>query len=202
MLELKDIEQAKKLFKEWDNNQYWDLPKREFVEHTQKKAEQTLELAKYLLDKTEKTNELSENKTVTMWIITQCYYSMFFLVEYLLGLDNKKLPEGTMDTHKTVYLAFLYYYVVKGSELEQDSKKIITTSRMSKALSLFKDLQNETLELQRIKKNVIHLKLQREARHRFTYGMDRSAELSEAKSSFQKTTEFRKLIEEYISTKK
>ncbi|MFH1440174.1 MAG: hypothetical protein ABIG89_06400 [Candidatus Woesearchaeota archaeon] len=201
MLELKDIEQAKKLFIEWDNNHCWCLPENAFIEHTKKKAQQTLELAEYLIDKTEKTDELSENKIVTMWIITKCYYSMFFLVEYLLSLDNKKLPEGTMDTHKTIYLAFLYYYIIKGSELEQDCKKKITTSRMSNALTLFKDLQDETLELQRIKKSVLHLKLQREARHKFTYRMDRYAELSEAKSSFHKATEFRKLIGEYISTK-
>ena len=178
MLELKDIEESKKQFKEWDNKSRWELPTKEFIEHTEKKAQQTHRLAEYLLKKIENTDELSDNNTVTMWIITLCYYSMFFHVEYLLGLDNKKLPEGTRDTHKTVYLAFLYYYIIKGSELEQNSNKTITTSRMSRALVLFKELQDETLELQRIKNNVTNLKLQREERHKFTYRLDRFAELS------------------------
>jgi len=137
-----------------------------------------------------------------MWIIAQSYYSMFFETEYLLGLDGKKLPEGTKDTHKTIYLALVYYYVIKGSELEVKRATELTTTRMSKALTLFKELQDETLELQRIRKSVIDLKRQREQWHRFTYRMSRSAEISEAKTSITKATEFRELIEEYILSKR
>lgn len=137
-----------------------------------------------------------------MWIIAQSYYSMFFEVEYLLGLDGRKLPDGTKDSHKTVYLAFLYYYVIKGSELEQKKPQEITTSRMSKALVLFKELQDETLELQRIQKSVRDLKKQKEQRHAFTYQMSRAAEISEAKRSVTKATEFRQLVEEYILSKR
>lgn len=198
MLEQKDIEGAKKLFREWDNNQIWDAPTPAFIEHTRKKAKDSLALAIYLLDKLEQTKELDDNDAVTIWIITKSYYSMFFEVEYLLGLDGKKLPGGTKDTHKTIYLAFIYYYVVKGSELEQKKPQEITTSRMSKALAMFKELQDETLELQRIKKGVKDLKTQREQRHAFTYRMSRAAEVSEAKKSAAKATEFRQLIEEYI----
>jgi len=198
MLEQKDIEEAKNLFKEWDLNHVWHSPTSEFIEHTRKKAKDSLALAIYLLEKLEKTNELEENNTITIWIIAASYYSMFFEVEYLLGLDGKKLPEGTKDTHKTIYLAFIYYYVVKGSELEQKKPKEITTSRMSKALVMFKELQDETLELHRIKKSVKDLKTQREQRHAFTYRMSRTAEVSEAKKSAAKAIEFRQLIEEYI----
>ena len=150
MLEQKDIEQAKKLFKEWDNNQIWSSSTSAFLEHSRKKAKDSFALAVYLLDKLEQTKELEDNDTVTIWIVTSSYYSMFFEVEYLLGLDNKKLPEGTKDTHKKVYLAFIYYYVIKGSELEQKKPQNITTSRMSKALAIFKEMQNEALELQRV----------------------------------------------------
>jgi uncharacterized protein (UPF0332 family) len=198
MLEKKDIEQAKKLFKEWDLRRNWHSPTSEFIEHSRKKAEGTLRLAKYLLDKLDKTKELESNNTVTMWVITQSYYSMFFEVEYLLGLDGRKLPDGTEDTHKTIYLAFLYYYLVKGSELEQKKPKEITTSRMSKALAIFKELQDETLELQRIQRSVKNLKIQRGQRHAFTYRMSRAAEIYEAKKSITKAIEFRQLIEEYI----
>ena len=191
----KDIEQAKNLFKEWDNNQIWDSPSPEFIEHTKKKAKDSLTLAVYLLDK---IKELEDNDTITIWIIAISYYSMFFEVEYLLGLDGKKLPKGAKDTHKTIYLAFIYYYIIKGSELEQKKPKEITTSRMSKALTMFKELQDEALELQRIEKSIRNLRKQREQRHAFTYRMSRAAEIHEAKNSVTKATEFRQLIEEYI----
>jgi coenzyme F420-reducing hydrogenase alpha subunit len=194
MLEQKDIEQAKKLFREWDNKSKWNIPSSAFLQHTKKKAKETLELALYLLDKLENTEELEENDTTTVWIIAQSYYSMFFLAEHLLGLDNKKLPEGAKDSHKTIYLAFIYYYLIKGSELEQKNAKEITTSRMSRALALFKELQDETLEIQRIKKGAKDLKTQREQRHKFTYRMNRTAEISEAKNSITKATEFRHLV--------
>ncbi|GEM_PF-2190449 len=201
MLEQKDIEQATKLFKEWDNNQTWSSPTSAFLEHSRKKAKDSLALAVYLLDKIEQTKELEDNNTVTIWIVTSSYYSMFFEVEYLLGLDNKKLPEGTKDTHKTIYLAFIYYYIIKGSELEQKKPQSITTSRMSKALAMFKEMQSEALELQRVQKSVKDLKTQREQRHAFTYQMSRAAEISEAKKSIVKSVEFRQLLEEYIAAR-
>jgi len=198
MLEKEDIEEAKRLFREWDNNQAWDSPVPAFLEHTKKKAKESLDLALYLLEKIEQTKELEGNDTATIWIIAASYYSMFFEVEYLLGLDGKKLPKGTKDSHKTIYLAFIYYYLVKGSELEQKKPKEITTSRMSKALAMFKELQDEILELHRIEKSVKDLKKQREQRHEFTYRMSRTAEVSEARNSAAKAAEFRELIEEYI----
>src|SRR3989338_4778103 len=202
MLEKKDIEEAKKLFQEWDNDQTWHEPSSAFLEHSKKKAKQSLALAIYLLEKLTATKELEDNDIVTMWIIAQSYYSMFFEVEYLLALDGKKLPEGTQDTHKTIYLAFVYYYVIKGSELDkkniQQLPKQLTTTRMSRALALFKELQDEAVELQRIEKSARDLKTQREQRHNFTYRMSRTAEIEEAKKSIEKATEFRGLIEEYI----
>lgn len=72
---------------------------------------------------------------------------------------------------------------------------------MSKALAMFKKLQDESLELQRIKKSAGYLKKQREDRQAFTYRMSRAAEISEAKKSVTKATEFRQLIEEYILSK-
>src|SRR3989338_2938774 len=104
MLENRDIEQAKKTFKEWDLDHTWHKPTPEFIAHCKTKAEGTLRLAKYLLRKIEETEDFNENDAVTLWIIAQSYYSMFFEVEYLLGLDGKKLPEGTEDSHKTMYL--------------------------------------------------------------------------------------------------
>jgi hypothetical protein len=140
-------------------------------------------LALYLMNKVESTNELDDNETITIWIIAASYYSMFFEVEYLLGLDNKKLPKSTNDTHKTIYLAFIYYYIIKGSELEQKYSNNITTSRMSKALTIFKELQDETLELHRIEKSARDLNYQRLQRNEFTYQINRTAKLTEAKNS-------------------
>jgi len=201
MLRKEDIEESKKLFKEWDNKHIWDTSNPAFLNHTKKKAQDSLNLAIYLLDKVEQTTELEDNDTVTIWIIAASYYSMFFEVEYLLGLDGKKLPKGKKDTHKTIYLAFIYYYIIKGSELEQKKPKEITTSRMSKALTIFKELQDETLELHRIEKSAKDLKKQKDQRHEFTYQMNRTAKISEAKNSTIKATEFRELIEEYIIAK-
>lgn len=202
MLEKKDIEQAKNLFKEWDLKHSWNSPSTAFVEHCRKKAKDSLNLAIYLLDKLENTKELEDNETATIWIVTLSYYSMFFEVEYLLGLDGRKLPEGTKDTHKTIYLAFLYYYVIKGSELEQKKPKKVTTTRMSKALALFKELQDESLELQRIQKTIKDLDTQREQRHAFTYQMSRAAEISEAKKAISKAVNFRQLVEEYVLSRR
>jgi len=154
------------------------------------------------LIKLQKTEELEDNGTTTIWVVTLSYYSMFFEVEYLLGFDGRKLSEGTKDTHKTIYLAFLYYYVIKGSELEQKKQKLVTTTRMLKALALFKELQDESLELQRVQKSVKDLDTQREQRHVFTYQMSRSAEISEAKNSISKATDFRQLVEEYIVSRR
>ncbi|MBI3033520.1 hypothetical protein HYY69_08660 [Candidatus Woesearchaeota archaeon] len=208
MLELKDIkskkeiEEAKKLFKEWDNKLVWKTPNRVFIEHIKNKAKHSLELAKYLLTKIETSNELEGNSSATLWIITQCYYSMFFEVEYLFALDNKKLPDEVEDTHKTMYLAFLNYYLIKGSELEQKNVFSFSTSRMSRALVLFKEKQDETLELQRVKKSVESLKQEKEKRNALTYQLSKAAEIKEAKSSVEKATEFRDIIEEYILSKK
>jgi len=201
MPEQKDIEQAKTLFKQWDLNHSWHATTPEFIEHSRRKAKDSLELAIYLLEKLEKTIELERNDSVTIWIVALGYYSMFFEVEYLFSLDGKKLPKGTPDTHRTMYLAFLYYYLIKGSELEQ-GKKEMTTSRMSKALVLFKELQDETLELQRVQKSVEDLKKQRLQRNAFTYHTTKTAELLEAKNSISKAIEFRQLVEEYILSKK
>ncbi len=198
MLEKEDIEEAKRLFKEWDNKDSWDNPGSAFLEHTKKKAKDSLDLAAYLLEKIDETEELKDNDTATLWIIATSYYSMFFEVEYLLALDNKKLPKGAKDTHKTIYLAFIYYYIIKGSELENKKPKEATTSRMSKALAMFKELQDETLELHRIEKEARSLKKQREQRHRFTYRANRTAEISESRNSVAKAKEFRSLVEEYI----
>jgi len=202
MLEQRDIKEAKKIFLDWDNNQRWDNPSQYFIEHTRKKAKDSLDLAIYLLDKLKDTTELEGNDTATIWVVSASYYSMFFQVEYLLSLDNKKLPTGTKDSHKTLYLAFLYYYIIKGSELEQKKPKEITTSRMSKAIAIFKELQDETLELQRIEKSIKDLKNQREQRHAFTYRMNRAAEVDEAKHAVNKAAEFRQLIQEYLLTRK
>jgi hypothetical protein len=198
MLEQKDIEQAKALFMGWDKNRKWYESSDSFREHTKKKAHDSLTLATYLLDKLEQTSELEDNGAATLWIIAQSYYSMFFEVEYLLSLDGKKLPPNARDTHKTMYLAFVYYYVIKGSEYEQKRVIGVSTSRMSKALALFKELQDEAMELQRVEKSVRDLKAQKEQRHAFTYRMSRSAEIAEAKRSVEKAIAFRELVEEYI----
>ena len=38
MLKIRDIDEAKTIFKGWDNNHMWDTPSLDFLEHTKKKA--------------------------------------------------------------------------------------------------------------------------------------------------------------------
>ena len=109
MLEKRDIDEAKKLFTEWDLHKKWDNSSPEYIDHCRKKAKDSLSLAQYLLEKAEKTEELEDNEYSTMWVVSCSYYSMFFKVEHLLGIEGKKLPKGTKDSHKTIYLAFLFY---------------------------------------------------------------------------------------------
>ncbi|MFP4523812.1 MAG: hypothetical protein ACLFO2_00655 [Candidatus Woesearchaeota archaeon] len=202
MLRPKDCEDAKGLFKDWDLKRRWATPTQAFIEHTRRKAKDSLELANYLMEKVEGTSELSQNSTATIWVVTVAYYSMFFQAEYLLGLDGRKFPRGTKDTHKTVYLAFIYYYLIKGSDQERTTSTKTTTSRMSRALALFKELQDETMELQRVERKAEDLDRQRRKRQDFTYEMNRTAKISEAKNSLMKAKEFRTLIEECLLARK
>ena len=61
--------------------------------------------------------------------------------------------------------------------MEQKKPTGARTSRMSKAIALFKELQDETLELQRVQEGAKNLKKQREDRHAFTYRMNRAAKM-------------------------
>lgn len=202
MLRRRDYEKAKNIFKDWDLQRRWASPTRAFVEHTRRKAKDSLALANYLMEKLERTSELSHNSTATLWVVTAAYYSMFFQAEYLLGLDGRKLPRGTKDTHRTVYIAFVYYYLLKGSDQERTASTKATTSRISRALALFKELQDETMELQRVERSAEDLDRQRRRRQDFTYEMNRTAKMSEAKSGLMKAKEFRMLVEEYLLARK
>jgi len=71
MLEPMDIEHAKNLFKEWDLHHRWHIPSSTFIHHSKKKAKESLELAEYLLHKIENTEELEDNDSTSIWIITQ-----------------------------------------------------------------------------------------------------------------------------------
>lgn len=142
-----------------------------------------------------------------MWIINASYYRIFFLAQYLLAVDNKKLPENTEDTHKTVELAFMYYFIIKGSDLENNSEirwEDIKQSRLSKALELLTDAKEEVHELtqQRAKKTVEYMEAERLKRHEFTYRMTINAELAKAKTSIRRAIEFGDIIKEYIRIKK
>ena len=156
-----------------------------------------------------KVNEIfdGENYDGTLWIINASYYRIFFLAQYLLALDNKKLPKDTEDTHKTVELALLYYFIIKGSDLEnkRDLKwDDIKQSRLSKALELMADAKVETQELtqQRAKSVVEYMEAERIKRHEFTYRMTINAELGKAKTSIKRAIEFGDIIREYIRVKK
>lgn len=211
MIKKEDIRRAIKTFTEWDTHNKWKTPAPIFVQHTLKKSENALRTAQYILKIMEdsKAQEFFdiEKYDGTLWIINASYYRIFFLSEYLLALDGRKFPENTEDTHKSVELALLYYFILKGSGLEgkRDLKwEEIKESRLSKALELFAEAKEENLELtqQRAKKVVEYLDAERSKRNEFTYQMTIDAELSKAKTSIERAIEFGDIVKEYVRSRK
>ena len=211
MIRKQDIQKAKALFKEWDNNRMWDKPTALFINHTLKKAEDSLNTAKALFN-IMSNKELMERAlpnidyNSSLWIINSAYYSMFFLSQVLLGKDGRKLPEGTKDTHKTILLAVLYYFIIKGSGLE-GKKEIewddIKRSRMSDALIIFQQAQEESEELlQRAKEAVNSLQAELNKRTELTYRSTKDAELSFAKTSIERAEKFWEIVNEYLQARK
>ncbi len=208
MIKKEDIRRAIKLFRRWDNERRWDTPTDTFKHHTLKKSENALKTAEFILKIMEdsKTNNFfnAEDYDGTLWIINASYYRIFFLSQYLLAFDNKKLPRNVEDTHKTIELALLYYFIIKGSDLEnkKDLKwDEIKQSRLSKALEIFLKAREETQELtqQRAKRVVEYIKAERTKRHEFTYGMTIDAELRKAKTSIDRAREFGDIIKGYVN---
>ena len=199
------------MFKEWDNNGKWAKPEEVFKKHTLEKSENSLKTAQYILRIMEekKLKDLfdAEEYDGTLWIINSAYYRIFFLAQYLLALDNKKLPKDAEDTHKTVELAVMYYFIIKGSGLEgkKDIKwEDIRESKLSKALELMTDANKEHCELtqHRAKRVVELIKDERIKRTEFTYKMTLNAEVEKAKTSINRAIEFGDIIKEYIQAKK
>ncbi|MFH1073352.1 MAG: hypothetical protein V1743_08035 [Nanoarchaeota archaeon] len=210
MIKKEDIRKAIRTFKEWDNQRKWKVPADAFKQHTLKKSENALKTAKFILkimeDQKVKEQFEAEDYDGTLWIINASYYRIFFLAQYLLALDGKKLPENTEDTHRTVELALMYYFIIKGSDLEGKENiqwEDIKHSRFSKALELLAEAKEETQELtqQKAKKIVELMEAERSKRHDFTYGMTVDAELSKAKTSIERAMEFGDIIKEYVRIK-
>jgi len=211
MIKKEDIRKAVRTFKEWDNDRKWAVPTEAFTQHTLKKSENALRTARFILKimEDQKIKELfeAEDYDGTLWVINASYYRIFFLTQYLLALDGKKLPKNTEDTHKTVELALLYYFLIKGSDLEGKSNlqwEDIKHSRLSKALELMEEAKEENQELtqHRAKKVVEYMEAERTKRHEFTYAMTVDAELGKAKTSIDRAIEFGDIIKEYIRIKK
>ncbi len=210
MIKKEDIKRAITTFSEWDNKKMWDRPTDVFKHHTYEKSENALKTAQYLLkimvDSGAKELFNAEGYNGTLWVINAAYYRIFFLSQYLLALEDKKFPEDISDTHKTIELALLYYFIIKGSGLE--GKKEITweeikESKLSKALELLLDASEEIGELtqQRAKHAVEHMNAERIKRHQFTYKMTFHAEMEKAKTSIKRAIEFGDIIKEYMQAK-
>ena len=210
MIKKEDIRKAISLFKEWDNNHIWDNPTDVFKNHTLNKSDNAKKTAAYILkimeDKSVNDIFQADNYDGTLWIINASYYRIFFLAQYLLALDNKKLPKNIEDIHKTTELALMYYFIIKGSDFENKKDiewKDITHSRLSKALELMKDAKEENQELTQHKAKIIieHMESERIKRNDFTYGMTVNAELAKAKTSIERAREFEDIVKSYIKIK-
>ena len=211
MIKKEDIRRAIRTFTEWDNKRKWELPTETFTHHTLSKSENALKTAKFILKIMEdtKANEFfnAEDYDGTLWIINASYYRIFFLAQYLLALDKKKLPKDTEDTHKTIELALMYYFLIKGSDLENKKNlkwEDIKQSRLSRGLELMEEAKEECQELtqQKAKRIIEHMESERIKRHEFTYSMTVNAELAKAKTSIERAVEFGDIVKEYIKIKK
>jgi hypothetical protein len=178
MIKKEDINRAVKMFKEWDNERRWKTPTNAFTHHTWKKSENALRTAQFILRIMEepKVRDLfeAEDYDGNLWVINAAYYRIFFLAQYLLALEGKQLPENTEDTHKTVELALMYYFIIKGSDAEGKKElrwEDIKQSKLSKALELLEEAKEENQELtqQKAKKIVEYMDAERAKRHEFTY---------------------------------
>jgi len=212
MIRNQDIQKAISLFKEWDNKGKWEKPGTLFINHTYKKAEDSLNTAKALYNLMS-NGELRKKAlpgteyNSSLWIINSAYYSMFFLAQVLLGKEGRKLPEGTKDTHQTTLLAVLYYFIIKGSGFE--GKKIIEwdeikSSRMSDALIIFQQAQEEAeelLQVKRAKDAIDSLKKELNKRTELTYRSTTNAEMSFAKTSIERAESFWEIVKEYLQAK-
>ncbi len=128
------------------------------------------------------------------------------VLRYMLAIDGKKLPKNTKDTHKTIELAFLYYFIIKGSGVEGKkdlSWEDITQSRLSRALELLNEANEEVRELtqQRAKSMAEYLDSERIKRQEFTYALTINAELAKAKTSLQRAIEFGDIVKEYMKAR-
>ena len=211
MISDKDIERAVTMFTKWDLEHRWKKPEDIFINHLQEKVNDCLDTAKLLIELRNQKDILAkllgkEQFNPTLWIINPSYYSIFFNAQLLLAYDGKKLSDNTENTHKTVFLALLYYFVIKGSGLE-GKKNIkcveIQTSRLSTALMMFQEAQKEAEELlQRAKNTVEDFSAELEKRRTFTYQMNIHAKESIALTSYQRAISFRTIVTEYIETLK
>ncbi len=79
----------------------------------------------------------------------------------------------------------------------------IADSRLSRGLQLLQEAKEENQELtqQRAKRIVEHMEAERSKRHEFTYSMTVDAELSKARTSVARATEFGDIVKEYIRVK-
>ena len=212
MIKEKDIERAISKFKVWDLERRWEKPEEVFINHLKEKADDCLDVAKALIELMKNGALVSrilgqERFNPTLWIINASYYHIFFNAELLLAFDGKKLPDDAEDTHKTVFLAVLYYFIIKGSG--QEGKKNIKweelkESRFSNALMLFAEAQEESEELfqlERAKSAVEDFNAELEKRRTFTYKMNIHAKEGIALTSYQRAVNFRTIITEYLATK-
>lgn len=210
MIKKEDIERAVRIFKEWDNKGRWDKPTELFIMHTEKKSLDSLNTAQALLNvisdaKLKERSLPGQDYDPSLWIINSSYYSMFFLAQVLLAYDNKKMPDGAQDTHKTTWFAILYYFIIKGSNLE-GKKGIewedIKGSRLSNALILLQESQEESeklMQIERAKQAVHDLKLEQEKRGKLTYRSTKEMELSHARTSLERAKNFRTIVLEYLA---
>lgn len=210
MISKEDIKRAISTFKDWDLERSWDKPTDIFIRHTFQKSEDALKTARFIFKIMEdkKIKELfdAENYDGTLWVINPSYYRIFFLAQYMLAIDGKKLPKNTKDTHKTIELAFLYYFIIKGSGMEGKrdlSWEEIKQSRLSHALELLNEANEEAHELtqQRAKRMAEYLDSERTKRQEFTYALTINAELAKAKTSLQRAIEFGDIVKEYVKAK-
>lgn len=144
------------------------------------KAKNSLETASRLLDLIEEEKLCAE-----MWVINSSYYSMFFAVTAILAKKGNKI-NSNIGIHKLTYNALIYYFYNQIQEnYIEEYKEAIENAEELLGIS-----ETQTEEL------IENYNFELEKRKIFTYFMGRKAEISKAKTSFQRAKDFYLTIEQ------
>jgi uncharacterized protein (UPF0332 family) len=157
-------------------------PKAHKKEFFKNKAEDSLRLAKDLLEKKEHLD----------WALSTAYYSMFYNAISLLAHNGVDLQEIDESVHSLTYQALIYYFFILNSRIEEQYLQDFKSSMEES------DIRLKTLAKQKSEELLAGYKNIKADRGKVTYELGMKAEINSAKSAVQRAEEFDVLIEKLM----